>query len=306
MKNRSYWKDHYVHEADANEMEKDLRLTSFVSDGKQFELPYFEKGKNAPNILISQGSGGHSYVFAELGYQMRSLGYNVFIMPKHGGYTVQKLLARHVDALGHISSNFTDRIGILSEGLGGYVVFYLALAHGPAKSIVCQNSPAIMTETKYHQALLNDPGPWTATAQRRKAILPLAKLLVRLFPNLPLPISSYLDWEAIVDPREKNRNLERHLVEGYLKDPDFDRWYPLSAIMSLVSTPPPNPLEELKTPTMFAVTRWGPTPAYIQDLYNRLPPIKKELVEIDGGVYWMLAHPRDEAKIVCDWFDETL
>ena len=307
VKNRNYWKNHYVVETDINEIERRLRLASFVSGRKLFELPYFEKGKDAPNILISQGSGGHSYVFAELAYQMHLRGYNVFIMPKHGGYTVKELFQRHVDALKHISINFSDRTGVLSEGLGGYVVFYLALAHGPIKSIACQNSPAIMTEQEYHKALLTDSGLWTATAQRRKVIMPLAKLLVRILPNLPLPVSSYLDWKAIMDTREENRNLETHLVvEGYLKDPDFDKWYPLSAIMSLISTPPPNAVAALKIPTMFAVTRLGPTPSYIKDLYNRLPPIKKRMVEIDGSVYWMLSHPRDEAAIVCEWFDETL
>ena len=96
------------------------------------------------------------------------------------------------------------------------------------------------------------------------------------------------------------------MEEGYLKDPDFDKWYPLFAIMALVSTPPPKPIAELKTPTMFVLDLQGPTPAYIKELYNRLPPIKKRLVEIDGSVYWMLSHPRAEAKLVCDWFDETL
>lgn len=307
MKNRNYWKNHYVVETDINEIERRLRLANFVSGGKFFELAYFEKDKDAPNILISQGSGGHSYVFAELAYQMHLRGYNVFIMPKHGGHTVNELLQRHLDALKHISNNFNDRTGVLSEGLGGYVVFYLALDNSPIKSIVCQNSPAIMTESEYHKALLTESGPWTATAQRRKVIMPLAKLLVRILPNLPLPVSSYLDWKAIMDTREEKRNLEAHLVvEGYLKDPDFDKWYPLSAIMSLISTPPPNALAELKIPTMFAVTRLGPTPSYIKDLYSRLPPIKKKMVEIDGSVYWMLSHPRDEAVIVCEWFDETL
>jgi len=96
------------------------------------------------------------------------------------------------------------------------------------------------------------------------------------------------------------------VAEGYLNDPDFDKWYPLSAIMSLISTPPPNPVAELKTPTMFLLNLKGPTPSYIRNMYNRLPPIKKRMVEIDGSVYWMLSHPRKEAKIVCGWFNETL
>lgn len=152
MQNPDYWKEHYVIESDADEIERNIRLTHFVSGGKNFDLIYFEKGKDAPNILISQGSGGHAYVFAELGYKIYQKGYNVFIMPKHGGYTINELMKRHNDALRHISNNFNKRVGVFSEGLGGFVVFYLALAHGLVKSIVCQNSPGILTKKKFQEA----------------------------------------------------------------------------------------------------------------------------------------------------------
>ena len=64
--NRNYWKIHYVVEGDADSVEGNIKRTNFVSGGKNFELLYFEKNKSAPSILISPGSGGHSYVFAEL------------------------------------------------------------------------------------------------------------------------------------------------------------------------------------------------------------------------------------------------
>ena len=182
MKNQNYWKTHYVIETGSDEIERNLNLASFVADNQVFELPYFAKRKDAPTILISQGSGGHSYVFAELAYQMHLRGYSVFVMPKHGGYSINQLLVRHVAALEYISSHFNDRIGIFSEGLGGYVVFYMALAHGAAKSIVCQNSPAVMTEKEYQRALVTEGGQWAGMAQRRKVILPLARLLVRNYP----------------------------------------------------------------------------------------------------------------------------
>ena len=98
----------------------------------------------------------------------------------------------------------------------------------------------------------------------------------------------------------------RLVVDGYLRDPDFDRWYPLSAVMSLLSSPPPGPLEQLATPAMFLVARRGPAPAYIADLYRRLPAIRTQMVDIDGGVYWMLSHPQTATKIVCAWFDSSL
>src|SRR5262245_4689573 len=127
MKDRSYWKEHYVLEMDADEIESHMSLAEFASNGTNYELLSFERGKSAPSILISPGSGGHAYVFAELGYQMHLAGYSVFIMPKQGGYTLNELVLRHRDALEYISSNFNDRIGTYGEGLGGYATFYLAL-----------------------------------------------------------------------------------------------------------------------------------------------------------------------------------
>jgi hypothetical protein len=71
-------------------------------------------------------------------------------------------------------------------------------------------------------------------------------------------------------------------------------------------TPPPGPLPPTRDPHHVVIARQGPTPAYIADLYRRLPVIRKEMVNIDGSVYWMLSHPQTAAKIICDWFDTTL
>ena len=304
---RSYWKQHYVLETDADEIERYLQHTRFISGGTPFELIYFEEGKNAPSILVSQGSGGHAYIFAELGYRMHLRGYNVFIMPRQGGSTIRELMARHRDALEHIAANWNERIGVFAEGLGGFVVFYLALTASPMKSAAFQNAPAVLTEKQFRTAILQGKG----AAFRRKLILPFAKLLLRVAPQVKLPISSYLDWQELIDTKESNREVETRLVRGgYLHDPDFDRWYPLSAIMSLLLTPPPQPLAALQVPTMFLVARRGfggnAFVEYLKELYTRLPPIKKMLVEADGSVYWMLSHPREAARVIGEWFDETL
>ena len=304
MKSPRYWKDHYVLRTDANEIERHVRVRRFASSGRFFDLICFEENKGAPNILVSQGSGGHAYVFAELAYRMHLRGYNVFIMPKHGdGFSIEGLMQRHGDALRHIRESFSDRIGAFGEGLGGFVVFYLALSHGPVTSIACQNSPAILTERKFLRAVREGDGAYRPIGRR----LSLYRALARLFPNLRLPLSSYLNWEELIDPEESARTLETRLVkEGYLKDPDFDKRYRLRSIMSQISTPPSSPLADLTTPTMFLVAVRGVFPAYTRDLYGRLPSIKKRMVEVDGGVYWMLSHPVDAAKLICNWFDETL
>jgi len=126
-----------------------------------------------------------------------------------------------------------------------------------------------------------------------------------------LLISSYLDWQELIDTKKGNRAIETRLVrDRYLHDPDFDRRYPLSAIMSLLLTPPPQPLAALQIPTMFLVALRGfggdAFVEYAKDLYQRLPNVEKQLVEVDGSVYWMLSHPGEAARVISEWFDVTL
>ncbi len=297
MKDASYWK-RYVLDADLADLERKLGVATFTSAGETLDLVHFASAQAAPSILISQGSGGHAYVFAELAYRMNARGYNVFIMPKHGGHTITELVKRHEDALSHIKGLCNERIGVFGEGLGAFVTFYGALAGGLARSIVCQNGPAILTESQYQSAVLEGAGG----ARRRRAV-PLAKILARVLPGMKLPITSYLDFREMVDPDEA---AEARLVEAYMHDRDFDRWYPLSASMSLLSTPPPGPLAGLRVPTMFIVPSKGFTPSYVRGLFARLPSVEKRIVEVDGSVFWMVSHSREAAKIISEWFDETI
>ena len=138
----SFWMNHYVTSTDPVDVARAIKRTGFASRGETAELAHFSDDRAAPNILISPGSGGHAYVFAELAYLMHLAGYSVFIMPAHGGRTVDQLLVRHRDALDYIATEFNDTIAAYGEGLGGYVVFYLALAHASAASCVRTRPPS--------------------------------------------------------------------------------------------------------------------------------------------------------------------
>jgi pimeloyl-ACP methyl ester carboxylesterase len=294
----------YVLETDVDLIARALDVKTFTSAGETFPLVRYHADKDAPCVLISQGTAGHAYVFAELGYCIYRLGYNVFIMPKHGGRTISELIERHGNALRWITAAYNPHVGIFAEGLGGFVTFYLALAGaGPVKSLICQNSPAILTERAFHSAVLGGTG----AARRRRALVPLASLLGKTVPWLKVPISVYFDLRELVDPKEENHRIEEKLVTNYLCDPDFDRAYPLSAIASLVTTPPPAPLSELRVPTMFLVPTRGFAPEYERQLFHRLPEAtRKKLVEVDGSVFWMVSHPHEAARTIADWFAETL
>jgi pimeloyl-ACP methyl ester carboxylesterase len=300
MKSPNYWKN-YVYETDPEEIARNLRQATFKSRGLNLSLKYFEKNGTAPNILLISGTSIYSLFGADMMYEMHLRDYNVFGVDfqghgdsegKRGDFTISELVENCSDAAKYISASFNDRIGAIGPSLGGLVTFYLGLAHGPVKSISCQN-PGILTEKKFQDEV----------TKKAKKILPLAKLLAKLFPKLKIPTALYVDFKGFLETER-----ERRIFEKGIKDPDTVKWYTLRAAMSQISTSPPNPLEELRIPTMFlAPTRDElMSVSYVRDLYDRLPPVKKKFVEVDGGHLWMLSHSREAAKMICDWFDETL
>jgi hypothetical protein len=145
----------YVVETDVGSVARALDLAHFACSGVAFPLVRFEAQKSAPCVLISPGSSGHAYLFAELGYRIHRLGFNVFILPKQGGRTISDLMQRHDDAVRWIRDAYNARVGIFGERLGGFATFYLALRGGGVRSIICQNSPAILTEPSFHKAILD-------------------------------------------------------------------------------------------------------------------------------------------------------
>lgn len=300
MNDPSYWK-RYVLELNADELARRLEVVPVPGARDSLELLHLAADRGAPCVVISPGSGGHAYVFAELGYRIHAHGFNVFIMPKQGGRTISKLVDRHELALHHIASRWNDRIGVFAEGLGGFVAFYLALRGAPVRSAIYQNAPALLDEPAFRDAVLSG-----RSSRRRKALLPVARALARLRPTTMMPIRSYLDFREMVDPVEPAHAIEARLVDAYERDPDFDRRYPIAAILSLLDTPPPRPLAALRIPTMFVVPSRGFAPGYVRALFERLPPIDKQLVDVDGSVFWMCSHPRDAAQLICDRFRETI
>ena len=57
---------------------------------------------------------------------------------------------------------------------------------------------------------------------------------------------------------------------------------------------------------MMVARRGFASPAYFRDLYHRLPPIEKKLVDVDGSVFLMLSYPKEMARVACEWFDHTV
>ena len=300
MKDTNYWK-RYPIITDANEILHHLTLETFVSSGKEFQLLALHNEQFSSCVLISPGSGGHAFVFAELAYMIYKKGYNVFVMPKQGGFTINELMVKHEDAVNYLNGKYKYHLHLYGEGLGGLVVFYLALKGIKVKSIICENAPAILTETAFHKAMKEDG----KAGKRRTILLHFFKLLVKIAPFLPIPIRLYLAWNEMIDIDPQNRVIEARIVEAYNNDPDFDKSYPLKAVMSLVNTRPPNEISRLAIPTLFILAKRGVIPAYIKDLFSRLQLQNKKLQEVEGGVFWMLSNPDQASDVIVKWINEV-
>lgn len=300
MKDDKYWKN-YVHDTDADEIEENIKKTNFKSRGINLNLTYFEKNKNSPNILCVTGSGCYGLYYAELLYNMRINGYNVFVLDfqghgesegARGDFTVNELMENVKDAVKYVSDSFNGKIGVFGGSLGGFIVFYLALSGTKFGSAVCQN-PAILTDKKFQDEV----------TQKAKFFLPVLKILVKFFPKMIIPRSLYVDAGGFSETEREKKDSA-----NFEKDPNALMYSTLRGIMSQITTAPPKSLDEVKIPVMFlAPVRDNLTSiSYVKDLYEKLPQVKKRMIKINGGHLWLHSHPKDAAKIICDWFDETL
>lgn len=299
MKDATFWKQYPV-VTDPGEIEKIVRKENFISGNVSYELLCLKHRDKKTCLLISIGTGGHAYVFAELAYLIFNKGFDVFIMPKHGGSTVPELMQRHEDAVNYLRGAYGEHIHVFAEGLGGFVVFYLALKGIQLRSLIFENSPAVLTDPAFHLALKRDG----KAGRRRAFLLPWVAGLVKIFPKFPVPIKTYLDWHEMMDQDGKHRKLEKKLVQLYDQDPDFDKTYPLNAIMSLVNSPPPGAIEQLSTPTLFIYAKRGVITSYLRQLFSKLTMTRKRWVEVDGSVFWMLSEPDRAADIITRWISE--
>ena len=198
------------------------------------------------------------------------------------------------DAVNYISKNFNGKIGVCGASLGGFVTLYLGLSDKKVKSIACQN-PTILNDKEWRGML----------DKKANGNLHNLELLLAMFSEKMFPTITRINDDSFTET-----DLERKYFKKSFVDPNTQKDYTGRAILSQTTTPPPRPLKELKIPTMFLApsndTVLMPL-SYLKSLKDRLPSnIKKRIVKVNGGHWWMHSHPEEAAKVLCDWFDETL
>jgi len=301
MRTTEYWKT-YVQETDVRDIMRSMQRSTFRSRGLVLNLCSFEKDTHAPSVLIIPATGCHSLMYAEVCYQLHCLGYNVFCFDfqghgdsegRRGDFTINDLVQNSNDAIKHITAHFNDRIGVYGFSLGGLVAFYCALSNQGSKSLVCQN-PGMLAEKEFREALLLR---WSG-----RMLIPFLPLMLKVIPWMKIPITLYLDWDAITSADEKGA------LRTYLNDPDTLKWYTVRAAATQLLTPAPLPPEELDIPVRFIVPNKDALmpAAYVTSLFARLSRNNKDLVVTEGGHMDVLVHPTRTARTMHEWFSRTV
>lgn len=276
--------------------------TEYVqSDGFRLHLDVFESEKDNPVVIFIPGTSTYSMCFVELLFKLGNKGYNVIGFDirghgrsegKRGDYTFQEILNDTMAVIHYAAKRFNENITVFGCSQGGIAAFYLAAMEPPfVKSVLCQNVADLCGSGL--ERLSRYPS-------LTKHGTPALRAASKIFPRLPVPITFYLDLA-----KEKLTHFG-DFKQFIYQDPLALRSVRLRALASLVSTPLPKPIEEIKIPVMilhgtadliFPVT-------YSRKIYQKLN-CKKKLQLYKGLHHSMLVENVDEIlPDVVDWLNE--
>jgi pimeloyl-ACP methyl ester carboxylesterase len=209
-----------------------------------------------------------------------------------GSYTIPELLADLRAAVAFARSRFGDPIAVAGSSQGGIVSFYLAAAGDPVASVICHNvadlgDPESVRLTRY-------PGV-------SRILKPLVLSAARLFPEVRVPLSLYLDLDA-----EPVRFLGTAKAVAS-QAPLFVPYIRLKGLASLASCPLPRPVEEIRTPVMILHgERDTIFPSiYVEGIYRRLTCRKRLQVHPGLPHYLIVDYLAEILPGVLQWLEET-
>lgn len=215
------------------------------SDRIEIHMDIYEVGEEAPTVIFIPGTAVYAMCFVEILHEIGQAGYNVIgFDPRghgrsggnRGDYTITELIRDTQQVINYTKQRFGGDISLFGSSQGGIVAFYTAaLEEEHIQSAVCQNIADLTRDDTLRLARF--PG-------LTKIAKPLLKSFSSLFPNLDIPILSYLDLE-----KEELRYFGdfKKFME---QDPLTNKTVKLKVLKSLMETELPKPIEEIQTPLM--------------------------------------------------------
>ncbi len=254
-----------------------------ISSGVRLHIDLIEVDNAKPTVVFMPGTNAYAVIYGEFLVALADAGYNVvgFDPRGHGrsgggrgSYTIPELMADMRAAIRYARRRFGDPIVVSGSSQGGIVSFYIAAEEYPIAGAICHNV-----------ADLGDPESVKLTRRPRMSRFakPLMSLFARLFPELKVPMTAYLDLES--ETIRDLGNSKDLLYKGALLVP----YIRLKGMASLGSERLPAPVEEIRTPVMILHGEKDIIfpEDYIRYIYDRLT-CKKSLKVYEGCRHYVL------------------
>lgn len=225
-------------------------------------------------VVFIPGTSVYALCYAELMYGLQQAGLNVVGFDprgqgqssgRRGDYTILEHVADARAACAYARSRFGGPVFVMGSSQGGIEAFYLAATDEPIAGVICHNladlpDPDSLRLTRFgpgkrkeRGARIENRGEGTASSKQEtpKVMVLVARIMVRalqffarIFPNLPVPISLYLDL------KKEPMRVFGNAWEFIQQDPLCLRSITLRAMASIAGTPLPRPISEIKTPIL--------------------------------------------------------
>lgn len=271
------------------------------SDGLRLHLDIFPAGETDPALVFVPGTSVYALLYAEFMHRMSLLGFNVIGLDprghgrsegRRGSYTVGELVRDARAATDFAFERFGRSVAICGSSQGGIAAFYSAASDERLSAAVCHNV-----------AVLDEPEILSVTRFPLVSSLALRLLpLVRFVPELRVPVTAYLDLKAEPTPFGQNA------LEFLKEDPLAVLSVAVKALASLVTAPPPRPVEEIRVPVMVVQAEFDIIfgVEYSMRLYDRLT-CDKEFMLVGGAPHLVMTN--EVGKIVAEiaaWLNERM
>lgn len=253
---------------------KDERIDS---GGVSLYAPVFEAGKGKPTVVYIPGTSVYALFYIEIIHGLYRQGFNVVgFDPRgqgqsgglRGDYTIMEHVADAKACVAYARERFQGPVFVMGSSQGGIEAFYLAAGDDPGvDGVICHNIADLTDPDSVRLSRFGPRGkvPRSVAISSRGLTL-IIRTLARLFPRARVPIAAYLDL------RSEPMRVFGDAWEFILQDPLALQHITLRAVASLVSTPLPRPIEQIKTPTLVLHSSGDHIfpQDYIMRLYNRL------------------------------------
>lgn len=273
---------------------------TIAGSGGSLHLEVMAVEARRPTVVFMPGTNAYALLYAEFLAALAERGFNVVAFDprghgasggRRGSYVLRELVDDMDRAVDYARQRFGGPIAVAGSSQGGITAFYYAAAKPQITAAVCHNA-----------ADLTHPDHWRLTripAVVNRLLAPCLRMMARVVPELPVPMTAYLDLA-----REPVRGVGNARNVLYA-DPDLVPFVRLKTLASLSYETLACPVEQFRVPVL--LLHAGADTIFPEDsvrrLHSRLPEPKSLLVYPGLPHYLIVDHVPAFIDDVVAWLD---